>query len=230
MRSFNRLREGNKEKDDLFYTLIDILDIGNLDPKQAARYIQKLEDTYGYKYAATDYEHLITTANPKRLAPSTLFPDYNRYREYALAVFTARKYKPNTLDEIWNPITINEVQEIFLQGGLDTKVILNNRADTLAYSTCDDVVIPEKISRGVVIHELGHAVQHVEGYLDGLLLDIAYAPSKYGTTNGGECFAEGFLHFFTDRSYPDEFPDCYTEFDRIVPTKVKRVVEVILSL
>lgn len=203
----------SKEEDILFY--VDVLDFSSsLTFEQREKYIKILKDKYNYNYKQkyNDLEKIKNISLSDDFSKKD-FSDYNNYKKYCLIYFKMRRFKSNLSSNYYDVITISEVEKFVSK--FPIKVEKNkNFSDFLAYVNTNNIVMPEKSYKGVIIHELGHVVQHLTKYHDGFLTDIKYSPSEYGTTNGGECFAESFTHYILDSNYKKEFADCSKEFEK----------------
>ena len=212
----------NEEKISL---IVDILDLGTLSDAQRDKYILKLKNEYGYIYVQPNDDEKIKEASLQNILSIDSFTTFNKYQEYAMKILKLRNYKMSMTMKIWEPITIQQVSELCKHYSIAVK--LNKSTTILAYSRTNDIIMPEYVDKSTVIHELGHVVQFIQKYQEGRLIDIVNSPSKYGTTNGGECFAEGFLHFTCDKNYKKEFYHLTTEWNRVAKKYLTLVNEIL---
>jgi len=195
---------------------VDVLDFStSLSVEQKNKYIKILKDKYNYIYKEkyNDFEKIKNISLSNSFSKED-FSDYSNYVKYSLAFFKLKKYKSNFKNEYWNIISIKDLKKLVEKFPIDVEKGLNS--NYLAYVNTNNIVIPEKTHIGVVIHELGHVVQYLTKYNDGVLTDIKNSPSEYATTNGGECFAENFCHYVLDLNYKKHFASCSKEFEKSV--------------
>jgi hypothetical protein len=197
--------------------LVDVLNTATLSDAQRTKYIQKLKYEYGYTYIPFNDDEKIKTASLDNILDLSSFSSYNKYQDYALAIFKLRNYKKFFSDKFWEQISNEKVKELCKPYHIGVKYSKGNK-DHLAYATTRDILMPENLDKGYVMHELGHIIcfqQKYEVNTDGPLLDITNAPSEYGTTNGSECFAEGFTHFVFNKNYKKEFPHLISDWNKV---------------
>ncbi len=233
------LREATDEEAIQFYT--DAIDtyIINGNFEKANFYKTKLEKDYNVKY-----QEKLTwkNANPAlyyNIEDFLSFKDYSIYCEQRYAF----RVKNEGLLSKDNPVKGSSrklTQEDFdlLQETLGVECIYTPRRSgtEAAYVNGKDEIFMIESDEycdvaWVIIHELGHIYdnRYIRSKF-GIAGDMAWASSSYGTSNGGECFAEHFMSYFTNPSFlKNGWPIVYDHLSKIISNDFKKVIKSLLG-
>jgi hypothetical protein len=181
------------------------IDIISINPKleKYQKYKVILKDKFGIDFDSIykDQEY-IDNANLNDIKKQGDFLDFDNWLNYAKIISKKRGFvrmdsyltpsdKYKLTDEIWNETSKNLdfiIKKIpYTERGTGSGDIARAFGDTIYYTDHADFYY--------FLHELGH-IYDFQNKLQGIIKNPAYSPTNYGTTNGGETFAENFAIYF----------------------------------
>jgi hypothetical protein len=183
----------------------------------------KFNIDYDLGYGSND-EELIKNASLKDIKDKNDFLNYDNYKKYCKIILRLRGFKMVDVfyeDEISNKI-LSEDDIIKLSKIIDFNIIKKkfNGNDVAWIEGVDTIAYTEYADVYYVLHEIGHIIDH-KLYANKVDLKYSnkstYSLTSYGTTAGGEAFAENFAMFIINPDKLNEIlPDVYIELKKVV--------------
>ena len=214
------------------------IDIISMNPKleKYQKYKVILKDKFGIDFDSIykDQEY-IDNANLNDIKKQGDFLDFGNWLDYAKIISKKRGFVPMDLyatpsdkykltDEIWNETSKNLdfiIKKIpYTERGTGSGDIARAFGDTIYYTDHADFYY--------FLHELGH-IYDFKNNIKGIIKNPAYSPTNYGTTNGGETFAENFaIYFINPMALKNWNEDVYNVMDSEINEKYKNEINRIM--
>jgi 8-oxo-dGTP pyrophosphatase MutT (NUDIX family) len=214
------------------------IDIISMNPKleKYQKYKVILKDKFGIDFDSIykDQEY-IHNANLNDIKKQGDFLDFGNWLDYAKIISKKRGFVPMDLyatpsdkykltDEIWNETSKNLdfiIKKIpYTERGTGSGDIARAFGDTIYYTDHADFYY--------FLHELGH-IYDFKNNIKGIIKNPAYSPTNYGTTNGGETFAENFaIYFINPMALKNWNEDVYNAMDSEINEKYKNEINRIM--
>lgn len=221
---------------------IDLIDIISMNPTKPEyqKYKDILKDkfkiNYDLEYGTNDSD-LIKNANLKDIKEIKDFLDYDNYKKYCKDILRLRGFKDVDVfyeNEISSkPITEEDIKKLSETIGFNIIKKEYNGSGTLAWiEGVDTIAYTEYVDVYYIIHEIGHIIDH-KLYKNKVDLKYSnkstYSLTSYGTTAGGESFAENFAAFIL---IPDKLkkilPEVYSEMEDVInPMWINEIKKII---
>jgi hypothetical protein len=214
------------------------IDIISMNPKleKYQKYKVILKDKFGIDFDSIykDQEY-IDKANLNDIKKQDDFLDFDNWLNYAEIISKKRGFvrmdsyltpsdKYKLTDEIWNETSKNLdfiIKKIpYTERGTGSGDIARAFGDTIYYTDHADFYY--------FLHELGH-IYNFQNNIEGIIKNPAYSPTNYGTTNGGETFAENFaIYFINPMALKNWNEDVYNAMDLEINEKYKNEINRIM--
>jgi hypothetical protein len=214
------------------------IDIISMNPKldKYQKYKVILKDKFGIDFDSIykDQEY-IDNANLNDIKKQDDFLDFDNWLNYAKIISKKRGFIPmdsyltpsdkyKLTDEIWNETSKNLdfiIKKIpYTERGTGSGDIARAFGDTIYYTDYADFYY--------FLHELGH-IYNFQNNIEGIIKNPAYSPTNYGTTNGGETFAENFaIYFINPMALKNWNEDVYNAMDSEINEKYKNEINRIM--
>lgn len=214
------------------------IDIISMNPKldKYQKYKVILKDKFGIDFDSIykDQEY-IDNANLNDIKKQDDFLDFDNWLNYAKIISKKRGFIPmdsyltpsdkyKLTDEIWNETSKNLdfiIKKIpYTERGTGSGDIARAFGDTIYYTDHADFYY--------FLHELGH-IYNFQNNIEGIIKNPAYSPTNYGTTNGGETFAENFaIYFINPMALKNWNEDVYNAMDSEINEKYKNEINRIM--
>jgi len=217
-----------------------LIDIISMNPK-SDKY-QKYKDTLREKYnidfdSIYKDEEYINNATLSDIKKQEDFFDLGNWLRYAKIISEKRGFIPMGLydtpadlknvitDDIWeqtaNMLNFTVEKVLYTERGTGSGDIARAFGDKIYYTKEADLYY--------FLHEIGH-VYDFQNKLTGIIKNPAYSPTRYGTTNGGETFAENFaIYFINPDALKDWNKEVYDAMDLAINDKYKKELNLLVN-
>jgi hypothetical protein len=200
---------------------IDIISMNPDDPKyQRYKEILKRKFNVNFDDVYHDPKHM-SDMDINNVKSQKDFNNFDNFMKYAGDISTKRGFiSMNDYFDIHveNPIqTLQTLAKILGFEAIPKDYQESNRGGgDIAHAVGDAIYYTTHMSLYYVLHEMGHVYQHQTQY-KGIAGNSAYSPTKYGTTNSGEAFAENFAIYFLNPTALQKWSEeIYAEMGRII--------------
>lgn len=208
------------------------LDVISLDANSGKydKYKQILRDKFNIDWR--DYikdDEYIQNANLGEIKLKTDFMSFEKYIEYAKKIFELRGLARIQPNHIRKSIDINKATKIGQI--LSFKVELKEYIGTGNYAEVQSDILrmPNTVDINTFIHELGHIYDHTQYQSENAKI-LTNASSFYGINNGGEVFAENFMHYFIAPEFLQQhLPEVYADLDRNINPTWKKTIQFLIK-
>lgn len=185
------------------------IDIISMNPKleKYQKYKDVLRDKHGIDFDAIyKDQQYIDGADLKDIKNQEDFFDFGNWLKYAKKISYLRGFVPmdyydtpstikSVTDDVWRNLSNKlgfEAQKVeYIERGGEGGDIARALGNTIQYTEMADLYY--------LLHEIGH-IYDFQNQLTGIVKNPAYSPTRYGTINGGETFAENFAIYFINPS------------------------------
>jgi len=228
----NESVEDTSEQEKQMY--IDIISMNPDDPKyQRYKEILKRKFNVNFDDVYHDPKHM-SDINIDNIKSQKDFNNFDNFMKYAGDISTKRGFiSMNDYFDIHveNPIkTLQTLANILGFEAIPKEYQESNRGSgDIAHAVGNTIYYTTHMSLYYVLHEMGHVYQTQTQYR-GIAANPAYSPTKYGTTNSGETFAENFAIYFLNPTALQKWSDeIYTEMKKIISPLWKLAVRKYLN-
>jgi hypothetical protein len=216
------------EDEEMIQQLLDII-FGDIKNPRYDKYKTMLMDKYGVDWK-DHVKHDNTKPSLDDIKSKHDFNSWDSYKAYAGKIYHLRGGIKTLPRETEGTVTFKQVQEV---GDVLGYVAIEKPYSgfgnfaSVRLPWGDEMRLPkEGVSIGVFVHELGHVFDGKHYDDDGISKVLTNSSTAYGLSNGGECLADNFKHYFLNpRFLKNILPHVYKDLDKAIPNKWKKTIK-----